>query len=96
MPNVTDKQLADALQLVAEHMLAVDNALAKLGAGLTAVKATLAIQMNPVDPKQALAQIDKIEGSLAALDKTAPARQQVADVIEMVKAVEKHGGPKQA
>jgi hypothetical protein len=94
--SVSEKQLGDALQLVAEHLLAIDNALAKLGVGLTAVKAVLAVQMNPNDPKQALAQIDKIEGSLGALDKTAPARQQAADVIEMVKLLEKHGGPKQA
>jgi len=94
--SVSEKELGDALQAIAEHLLAIDNALAKLGVGLTAVKAVLAIQMNPNDPKQALARIDKIESSLAALDKTAPARQQAADVIEMVKLAVKHGGPKRA
>jgi hypothetical protein len=94
--SVTEKELGDALQAIAEHSLAVDNALAKLGVGLTALKAALAVQMNPSDPTRALAQIDKIESSLAALDKTAPARQQAADVIEMVKLAERHGGPKQA
>jgi hypothetical protein len=94
--SVSEKELGGALQLVAEHLLAVDNTLAQLGAGVRAVKAILAIQMNPADPKQALASIEKIESSLAAFDPTAPARQQAADVIEAVKLFEKHGGPKQA
>jgi hypothetical protein len=94
--SASEKELGDALQTIAEHMLAVDNALAKLGVGLTAVKAVLAIQINPTDPKQGLARIEEIESTLASLDKTTPARQQAADMIEAVKLWEKHGGPKQA
>jgi hypothetical protein len=60
------------------------------------VKAVLAIQMDPVYSKDALAKIEKIESDLAALDQTASVRQQAADVIEAVKLWEKHGGPKQA
>jgi hypothetical protein len=93
---ISDKELGETLQAIAEHLLALDNTLARLGAGLTAVKAVLAIQMNPADPKQALESLNEIESRLAALDKTAPARQQAADVIEAVKLWEKHGGPKQA
>jgi hypothetical protein len=91
-----DKDLADALQVIAEQQLAVDNALAKLGVGLNAVKTILAIQIDPANPKRDLERIQQIESELAKYDKTAPARQQVADVIEMVKLWEKHGGPKQA
>jgi hypothetical protein len=94
--GVSKEELGDALQNIAEYMLNVDNQLAKLGAGLTAVKAALAIQMNPTDPKTALAQIQQIEDSLSQIDKTAPARKQAAEVIEILKLVGKHGGPKQA
>lgn len=94
--SVTEKQLGDALQVMAEHSLAVDTALAKLGAGLSAVKAALAIQMEPKNPKQGLAKIEEIESRIAELDNTAPQRQKAADVIEMIKLMEKHGGPKQA
>jgi hypothetical protein len=70
--------------------------IAKLVAGLGAVKAVLAIQMNPSEPKQALERIQHIEESLAKLDPNAAARQQFSDVLEMIRTLEKHGGPKQA
>ena len=94
--SVTEKELGEALQAVAEHLHATDILLAKIGAGLTAVKAVLALQMDPVHPKEALAKIETIESDLAKLDPNASTRQKLGEVIEMIKLVDKHGGPKEA
>jgi hypothetical protein len=40
--------------------------------------------------------IENLEQELSKLDPHAEARQRFSDVIEMLKVVEKHGGPKQA
>lgn len=87
----TDKELGDALQKIAEQFSAIDNSLANLAVGLLAVKATLALQMDPKMPTRALQQIDKIQSELARLDPNAPARQKFADAIEVIKLVEKYG-----
>ena len=96
MDNVTKKELGDALQLAAEQMHALEVAVAKLQAGLHAVKAMLAIQMNPSAPRQALEQIQNLEEAIAKRDPSAAAREKVSEVLEMVKIFDKHGGPKQA
>jgi hypothetical protein len=93
---VSQKEIADALQSVAEQLNAIDGSLARLGAGLAAVKMVVAIQLNPSDPKQALERIQKLEENFLKLDPSAAARKKFSEVIEIVKMIEKHGGPKQA
>lgn len=93
---ISDKELGDAFQAIAEQLNAIQDSLSKLGAGLVAVKATLAVQMNPSSPLEASQHIDKLEAAFLTLDPNAPARKRVAEVIEMLKMIDKHGGPKQA
>lgn len=88
---VSVEDLGRTLQDIAEHANATDDSLAKLQAGLVAVKALLAMQMNPSHPKQALVQIDKLEQKLSALDAKAGERKKIAEAIEILKLVEKHG-----
>jgi hypothetical protein len=92
----TEKELGDALQAVVEQSHALEGAVAKLQAGLFAVKAALALQINPSAPEQALKRIQDMEQSFAERDPSAAARKQVSEVLEMLKIFEKHGGPKQA
>jgi hypothetical protein len=94
--TISDKQLGDALQIVAEQIHALEVSLVKLQAGLHAVKGTLAIQMNPSAPKQALEQIQDLEDAIVKRDPNAEARKQFSEVIEMLKILDKHGGPKEA
>ena len=60
------------------------------------MKAALAVQLNPNDSSKAAEHIQKSEGEFLSLDPNAAARQKISEVIEMVKMIDKHGGPKQA
>ena len=93
---VDEKQFAEALQLVAEQMHSLETALAKLQAGLLAAKAMLALQMDPAHPRQALKRIQDLEDAIVKRDPSAATRQRVSEVFEMLKILDKHGGPKQA
>jgi len=93
---VSDKQLGAALQLIAEQMNALESSLVKLEAGLHAVKGTLAVQMNPSAPKQALEQIQSLEDAILKRDPNAEARKKVSEVIDLLKMIDEHGNPKQA
>jgi hypothetical protein len=94
--TIHDKELGDVLQTIAEQMNATSESLAQLGAGLAAVKAALSIQLNPSNPKQGLEHIQALEENFLKLDPNAAARKKFAEVIEMLKMIDKHGGPKQA
>ncbi len=96
MANVTEKQLGDALQLVAEQMHAIDKSVAKLAAGLFALKAIVALHMSPSAPSQALKMIQDFENEIAKLDPSRSERERVEEVLEMLKMIDKYGGPKQA
>ena len=93
---MTEEKIVYTMQTIVKHLLTIDNVLAKLRTDLNVVTTLLAIQMGPTDPKDALAKIEKIQSEFAALDPNAPARQQAADLIEAVKLLGQHGGPKQA
>jgi hypothetical protein len=93
---VTTLEIGGALQNVAGQMNALEDAVAKLQAGLLAVKAMLAVQMNPSAPKQALTRIQSIEDTIMKRDPNAAARKEFSEVIEMLNILEKHGGPKLA
>jgi hypothetical protein len=94
--SVNEEQFGEALQLVAEQVHALEEALIKLQAGLHAVKGMLALQMNPSAPKQALERIQNLEDAIVKRDPSAAARKQFSEVLEMLKLLDKHGGPKQA
>jgi hypothetical protein len=96
MAEVTKKELGDAIQLIAEQFHEVDKSLAKIAAAVAALKAVLAVHMNPSAPKQALERIQNIEDSFAKLDPNVAARAKFSEVLEMLNVIEKHGGPKQA
>lgn len=93
---VNEKQIADSLQKIAEQFHAIDETLAKLGVGLLALKFVVAARLTPGAPIDGLKLIENLEQELAKLDPHAAARQRFSDVIEMLKILEKHGGPKQA
>jgi hypothetical protein len=94
--SVSEKELGNALQLVAEQFHAVDKSLAKLGTGLFALKAIVALQVNPSAPSQALKMIQEFEDEIAKLDPSRPERDRIDQVLEMLKMIDKHGPPKQA
>lgn len=96
MANVSEKQLADALQNIAEQLHAIDQSLLKLGVGLLALKFVVAARLMPGAPVDGLKLIENLEQELAKLDPHAEARKRFSDVIEMLKVIDKHGGPKQA
>ena len=96
MEYATKKEVSDALLLISERLNGISESLAQLGAALNAVKAVLAGHMNPPNPKQALEHIQTLEENFAKLDPNAAGRKQMSEAIEMVKMIEKHGGPKQA
>ncbi len=96
MAEITKKEFGDALQLIAEQSHATDKSLAKIAVGLFAVKAILALQINPSAPAQALKMIQEFENEIAKLDPSRPERERTEQVLEMVRLIEKHGGPKQA
>jgi hypothetical protein len=96
MAEVTKKELGDALQLIAEQFHEVDKSVAKIAAAVAALKAVLAIQMNPSAPKQALERIQNLEDTFAKLDPNIAARVKFDEILEIVKLVEKQGGPKEA
>jgi hypothetical protein len=92
----SDKELGDALQGIAEQFQAIDKTLAKIAFGLFALKGILALQMDPSAPAKALARIQELESELAKLDPRRSEREKIDEVLEMVRLIEKHGGPKQA
>jgi hypothetical protein len=94
--SLTDKQLSDALQGIAEQFHAVDKSLAKIAVGLLALKGFVALQTNPSAPAKALEQIHAFETSLAQLDPNREGRERTEQVLDLLKMIEKHGGPKQA
>jgi hypothetical protein len=96
MVAVSEKQLGEALQLVAKQMHVVEEHLAQIAAGLLAVKGTLARHMDPSAPAQALKQIQDLEAVIAKRDPNAAERKKVSEVFEMLKLLEKHGGPSEA
>lgn len=93
---VSVEDLGDALQDLVEQLNRIEGSLAKLGAGLTAVKAVLAIQMNPTHPKQALAQIEKLQAKFLQLAPNASQREKISEAIEILKLLQKHGPAKRA
>jgi|HubBroStandDraft_4_1064222.scaffolds.fasta_scaffold86397_1 hypothetical protein len=93
---VNEKQLGDALQEIAEQFHAIDKSLAKIAVGLFALKAIVALQVNPSAPSQALKMIQDFENEIAKLDPSRSERERVAEVLEILKLIDKHGGPKQA
>ena len=93
---ISDKQLGDAFQAIAEHLNATDDSLSKLGAELTAVRMTLAVLMNPADPLQASKHIQTLQESFLQLDPNAAQRKKIAQAIEILKMIDKHGKPKEA
>jgi hypothetical protein len=96
MADLTRKELGDALQTIAEQFQAVDKSLAKIAVGFMALKGFVARQANPSAPKEALAQIQELEAELEKRDPTRAVREKTDEVIEVLKMIEKHGGPQQA
>jgi hypothetical protein len=94
--TISDKEFGDALQKIAEQFHALDQNLAKLAVRILALKFVVAARLTPGAPIDGLKMIENLEQELSKLDPHAEARQRFSDVIEMLKVVEKHGGPKQA
>lgn len=93
---ISDKNLGNAFRGLAEQINAIHESVSKLAAGLAAVKTVLAVHMSPADPLQASKHIETLEENFLKLDPNAAARKKFSEVIEMLKMIDKHGGPKQA
>jgi len=83
---------------IAEQLNEIRESLSRLGAGLSAVKMTLAgvMESDPRARQQVLKQIEELEQSLAELDPNARVRKRRREAFQMRKLLDKHGGPKQA
>jgi len=90
---VTKKELSDALRLFGEQGHALDSALARFATELTALKAILALLLNPDNPKRGLERIEEFRETLAKHDPNAEARKQIDEVLEMLELIDKHGAP---
>jgi len=88
--SVTKRELIEVVNVFGEQIRLLDESIAKIGAGLSALKAILAMQMNPSAPLQVLTQIEELENEFVKLDPSVPARQRVAEIIETVKTWQKH------
>ena len=84
------------MQLVAGQFHEVDKSLARIGAAVFALKAILALQINPSAPSQALKMIQDLENEIAKIDPNRSARERTDEVLEMLRLMDKHGAPKQA
>lgn len=88
--SVTKREMIEIVNAFGEQIQLLDASIAKIGAGLSAVKAILAIQMNPSAPMQVLTQIEELENEFVKIDPSVPARQRVVEIIESVKTWQKH------
>jgi hypothetical protein len=89
-----DKDLI--LQDIAEQFHDIDKSLGKIAVGLFALKAIVALQMNPSAPSQALKMIQEFEDEIAKLDQTRPMRERTDEVFGILRLIQKHGGAKRA
>ncbi len=60
-------------------------------ASIAALKAVAASQLNPGDPSIGAEHIGKLERVAREADSTAEQRKQIADVIDTIKLIQKHG-----
>jgi len=88
--SVTKRELIEVVNVFGEQIRLLDESIAKIGAGLSALKAILAMLMNPSAPMQVLRQIEELENEFEKLDPSVPARQRVAEIIETAKTWQKH------
>lgn len=86
-----DSRLEDLFQKVAELYHSLDRDVADLKASVATVKAILAVQLSPDDPKLGLEHIETAEKVAQELDPDAIKRRELSDVIEAVKVIRKHG-----
>lgn len=91
-----DKEFSDAILAFGEDINKIRDSLSHLAAAIGALQTALAFQMNPSDPLEALKQIQEFEAELQKLDPGAEKRRQWADALDVIRMIEKHGGPKHA
>lgn len=92
--TVSKKEFSDALLQIGESLHALDVRLARLEAGLLAVKAFLATVLNPANPGEALGRIEAAEKRAEKRQPGAASRESTAQQIDLLKLFEKHGPPK--
>jgi hypothetical protein len=88
---MADTSLEKLLQLLAEIVFSIDRDVADMRASIAALKAVLATQLSQADPSIGAAHIDRLEKVAREADPTAEQRKQLADVIEAIKMIQKHG-----
>ena len=85
------KQVEDLLQKLAEITFSIDKDIAEIRVSIAALKGVAAVQLRPDDPKAGIQQIENLETQARSADPTAEQRQKLADVIDAVKLMKKHG-----
>jgi hypothetical protein len=92
----SEKEFSDALILIGEEMHQLEVRLARLEAGLFVVKGVLATLMDRENPVAALARIEEFLKEAEQKWPGADRRELIAQQIDMLKLIVKHGGPKNA
>jgi hypothetical protein len=96
MAAVSEKQLGDALLAIGQALHSQDERLAELEAAVLVLKGFLATVLNPSNPAAALAQIEAKTREASERNAGAEERRKVSEALDLLKMIEKHGGPGEA
>lgn len=94
--KLIEKELSDAVLAIGEALQQLDERLFGVETDLFVVKGFLASVMNPVNPAEALASIETRLKEARAKAPGAGRRVSIAQQIEMLKLIEKHGPPRES
>ncbi|MFZ0801211.1 MAG: hypothetical protein WBQ09_09560 [Terriglobales bacterium] len=96
MDGTEDKfaEIGEALLKLNEQLIGVAGDFVKLRHTVIALESIVAARIFPGDPKAALERIRQLEAEIAKKDPSAKLHQEVSEMAEAVRLMEKHGGPK--
>jgi hypothetical protein len=97
--ELTDQQfkaLMSSLRYIAERLNETSEMLSEHGAALAALESFVAVDKSPANAAQVAQQIQTMKAAFHKLDPNAAVRKKRAELLEMMKLIEKHGDPKQA
>jgi hypothetical protein len=97
--ELSDEQfraLMESLRHIAERLNETSEILSQHGAALAALESFLAVDKSPENALQVSQHIQTLKDAYLKIDPNASKRKRRAELLEMLKLIEKHGGPKQA
>jgi hypothetical protein len=84
-------KVEELLHQLAELVCKIDKDIAEQMVSIAALKAICASQLKPDDPAAGMQDIESLEAVARKADPVAERRQNLADVIDAVKLIRKHG-----